>query len=331
MDLHQILFLSQTRQNSLYTLCSRLGSCEHAEQSGGIMNTSNLKVVIAGLGSLAVFGLLACSGATNNDGFSTETANVSSGIIGGTNVAANDPINKSTVALYDTESGALCTGSLIAKNIIISAAHCVSSNPQAMIVVFSTNISKVLSTRSSFAEMIKSPKVRQVVKAVISKIYSSSRPDDARDVGDISVIKFAGSAPSGYVPVQMLTDSSALKNKATVTLAGYGITNGVLHIGAGVLRQTQLQIADAQFSASEIELDQTKGHGACHGDSGGPAFINVGGKNLLWGITSRGEKDPKNDCTQYSVYTNALAYSKMIAQTIAFLNSKTTTELASAH
>jgi secreted trypsin-like serine protease len=107
-------------------------------------------------------------------------------------------------------------------------------------------------------------------------------------------------------------DSRDLVNGADVELAGYGITDGKTRAGAGTLRKVEVKVSNAHFSATEVLFDQRNQAGACHGDSGGPAFLKVEGVSYLFGVTSRGYQDSQNDCAQYSIYTNILAQSSFI-------------------
>ena len=52
--------------------------------------------------------------------------------------------------------------------------------------------------------------------------------------------------------------------------------------------------------------------GTCQGDSGGPAFVRVGDKHVLVGITSRGEKG----CQGEGIYTKVNAYTDWIKATV---------------
>ncbi|MCB0370422.1 MAG: trypsin-like serine protease, partial [Bdellovibrionales bacterium] len=128
-------------------------------------------------------------------------------------------------------------------------------------------------------------------------------------------IKYSGTTPAGYASATLLPSLSYLQNRSFVLLAGYGISNGTSKEGAGVLRQVMTVIANSKFSTTEIQLEQRNGHGACHGDSGGPAFIVANGNYYLWGVTSRGYRDSEDNCSQFSIYTNALAYYQWIQTT----------------
>lgn len=250
------------------------------------------KLILAGI--VSSLALTACAPQANNS--SGEVQATGDGIIGGTEVKADDKILESIVAVYDSYEGQLCTGSLLPNNLVLTAAHCIGQFEEAMYVMFDTTLGP------------KSER-RQVDKIEISQ-YWETRQYEKKDTGDIALIHFVGSVPAGYKPAKFLsnTNKKLLKQGAPVVIAGYGITNGVTGDGAGSLRMTTVKIEDPQFSTSEIKLNQTEGTGACHGDSGGPAYIQVKGKYYLWGVTSRGVDDLNNDCSKYSAYTNALYY-----------------------
>lgn len=258
------------------------------------MKLNNLLLV----GIVSSLALTACNQRTNNSGEvqAKENATLGDGIVGGTEVQADDPIKQSIVAVYDAYEGQLCTGSLLPGNLVLTAAHCIGQMDEAMFIFFDTKLTKI-SVR------------RQADKIEVSPYWATRKSKD-KDTGDVALIHFTGDVPAGYKPATFVSNANKklLAKGAEVVLAGFGITNGVTGDGAGTLRVTKVKIEDPQFSSSEIKLNQTQGTGACHGDSGGPAYIQVNGKYYLWGVTSRGVDDEKNDCTQYSAYTNALYY-----------------------
>ena len=100
------------------------------------------------------------------------------------------------------------------------------------------------------------------------------------------------------------------------------MNNGDDSTGAGTLRVVDVSISDAKYSKTEVLLDQTQGKGACHGDSGGPAFIKTKENLKLWGVTSRGSGSGENDCSGYSIYTRINSYTRWINSTVVDLRSK---------
>jgi hypothetical protein len=176
-----------------------------------------------------------------------------------------------------------------------------------LIVIFDTNING------------NGPAVR-VSKQVRPSDYLKNANTKEVDQDDLGMLQLASKAPAGYAPATFLPNLSPVRNGATVLLAGYGIdvpvapTNPKDDGGAGVLRKVNQTILRANYGSTEF-LVNIKGQGSCHGDSGGPAFIQNGGKLYLVGVTSRMTADDMvaNNNTQqdYScsvdmVYTNIL-------------------------
>lgn len=255
------------------------------------------KLFVAGI--LASTTLTACSPDKNNSGI-LETSG--DGIIGGWEAQPTDKFQSSIVAVYDGTEGQLCTGSLLPNNLVLTAAHCVGSNPENMYIFFDTKVTN----KSQF---------RAVDKAEVSP-YWASQQNEAKNTSDIALLHFQGTIPAGFQPATLLApqDRKFLTKGATVVLAGFGISNGTTGDGAGTLRVTKVTINNPNFSASELTLDQTQGTGACHGDSGGPAYLEIKGKYYLWGITSRGVQDDNNDCSKYSAYTSIIFHKAWLSK-----------------
>jgi len=232
-------------------------------------------------------------------------------IIGGTEVEAADPIASSTVIVVATDAigSALCTGSLIAEDMVLTAGHCLGQAGNASIrVAFRRNIAD------------KTGLVKRAVAAIRPNDFFQN-PNDV-DEDDIALIQIAGGLPAGYAPATLLADSSELRDGAEVILAGYGRSVGVAPAdgaddGAGILRKVAVKVFRAQYGQTEVEVDQTAGKGACHGDSGGPAFLEKNGALFLFGVTSRGPQGAPDTCNSQAIYTNALTHTDWIAATEA--------------
>lgn len=263
------------------------------------------------------------------------------GIIGGTLVSEKAPLASGIVGIFDLQDNAICTGSIIAENFVLTAAHCVMTKPSKLKVVFGVDLDVTMATREPD---VLQEYVRKVTDIQIHDSYNPKEHSEKQfDWGDIAIIRFSGALPEGFKPVNMLTDDSILRRGVTVTLAGYGVSQvdvepvdakkvpnldealeygevvcdddlrNCLKVdmsGDGILRETKAPISSVH--ETEVRLDESKGHGTCSGDSGGPAYIEKNGQYYLFGITSRGSAL----CDSVGVYTNAVYYKTWIAETL---------------
>jgi hypothetical protein len=274
--------------------------------SVGKANVKNRLVATA----FAVLGLAAFGCQKSNDSGESKlsTSEISNGIIGGQEVGANDAVAHITVAIIKKVSGdkiALCTGSLLNSEFVVTAAHCVGGSPSDMVLVFGANVADAQHRQ-----------VRRVVDYAIPKARASVPEDATQDIVDIALIRFEGGLPAGFKGAGLLPNSSYLSVGQGTLLAGYGQSDGEKGTGSGVLRQTVVKIG--LLSKTEVVMDQRDGHGACHGDSGGPAYLqSKDGSLLLYGVTSRGP----NGCNSVGIYTNVIAYVPWMQSAVSFWRS----------
>lgn len=275
--------------------------------------------------------LVACSPQSSQ---SVKTTGLLSAIIGGTPVTDQDPIGNSTVQLLHVkvkkvsadqvmiQSLSLCSGTIVAADLILTAGHCSSANPKELILLFSNQVPDF---KTFFQTIAQNAQVRRVVAGVTAPNWQNLTSDTATDWGDLSLLRFTGGLPSGYVPAQLLGKDEVLAANEAITLAGFGETDGVNKTAATQLLKASVQIADPSFSATEMEIASINGKGACHGDSGGPAYIELNGQNYLAGVTSRADvqSDPKAVCVGKSIYTKVQSYLSWISSEAQKLESDT--------
>lgn len=290
----------------------------------------NLKLGLVAIG--AALGLTACG---SQGGAPPHISDKSflNGIVGGEEVEKNDPIAHMTGLLYDTQQGAICTASILSKEWMLTAGHCVeNANPKALVVIFGTDANS--QSKEDQDQMQKN--ARRVASYQLNPRYTetmtkleamakqaeaegreitSEEIDAVTDWGDVALVKLESEIPAGYEPAKILDIKSQLHKGDVVTLAGYGITSGgPTGDGAGTLRKVDVSVAEAVWGSTEVLMDQTNKKGACHGDSGGPAYAQVNGELHLFGVTSRGIRDDQDTCTQFAAYTNIQNYRDWIKQ-----------------
>lgn len=235
-----------------------------------------------------------------------------SGVVGGDNVELGSAVMTSTVGLYDEATGSLCTGTLISKELVLTAAHCVTPGSMGLMVFFTNDIKNMNAYNSQYA-----------IKALRHEDYDRNRKTDT---ADIALVRIRGTyLPAGYQPAKILEDFGSLKDGGEVVVAGYGL-NWALAVkkGAGVLRTTKLKLGQARYAKSELILNQSLKKGVCSGDSGGPAYVEKNGQLYLAGVASRGDAavmliSPK--CDKFSIYSRVDAYMPWIKETSKILMS----------
>lgn len=187
-----------------------------------------------------------------------------------------------------------CTGTLVHPQVVTTANHCLRGSSQSVNVTFGET------ARASY-------KVKAECKAY--KGGSSAPPG-----GDFAFCKLSEPVTDvPIVPILMGCELDALVKGQEIALVGFGATrNGGRD--AGTKRQVLTPIHDAPGKAGVPEKEILLGHskkGACNGDSGGPAFIDLrtvdafrdkkGAGWRVFGVTSR--KGPGGgNCASTSAY-----------------------------
>ena len=110
-------------------------------------------------------------------------------IVNGKNISPKNKIGHSIVAIISSQEGgqALCTGSIISENTILTAAHCVDNEPQDLHLIFGNDIKKVSNEN-----------MRKADKFVVQPNWQQHLPSGE---GDLAIIHFQGDLPVGFVPV----------------------------------------------------------------------------------------------------------------------------------
>jgi secreted trypsin-like serine protease len=199
------------------------------------------------------------------------------GIVGGKSVGSADYLATKAVLvqsrLNDTEAS-MCTGTLIARNIVLTAAHCLTDS-KGVRVIFDVDPG----CNPSFDRGTQSIDVR---RSVIHGKYSES----VKGKDDLAMLKLSRSAPSNY-PVMPLYNNYDKLSSNNVTYIGYGRTRE-----QGTFRQ-KLRSVVKNYSESVLISEnrnlvtlQSNGRGICQGDSGGPVYFEVDGQLHLAGVNS---------------------------------------------
>ncbi len=241
-------------------------------------------------------------------------------IVQGLEVSETDPVALSTVGLWlsgqstdESLHPSLCTATLIDENHALTAAHCVSYFEKGY-VVFARNFKDRDSAH-----------LREIIAVKSHPLYWLDQPESASggstlelDYHDLAVLRFRGSIPAPYRPAKLLRDASLLRAGSAVWIAGFGLTSAAGSTSGnwdkGVLRKGQLQLLDVSPQNSDLLFPLPQdGTSICHGDSGGPVYLQQNSELILIGVISRG-RDEK--CDKDSIATGVLPHLPFIEKTL---------------
>jgi V8-like Glu-specific endopeptidase len=231
---------------------------------------------------LACLSLGACSAIGTSDGAGDADTAHTDPIIGGT-VDKGDP----SVVLMKAESGNMgwwCTGTVIAKRLVLTAAHCVedATSGTKMRVMFGYDQSQ-----GKAADYV------QVKEWHHDPQYMATNNIAAGH--DAAVLILASDALAPVQPINHQALSKAMVG-SPVHVVGFGNDNGQAGTGSGLKREIHTTLTSLEQGVMNV------GHGGqttCQGDSGGPSFMKIGGVDTVVGITSYGEQG----CVSYGSST----------------------------
>jgi secreted trypsin-like serine protease len=201
-------------------------------------------------------------------------SNPAGAMVGGA-TPADDGIAQSLVMVVGSRAngGNVCTGAAIARDLILTAAHCVA--PGATYSVLPARNTPILAIKSI-----------QVHPRYDPQSYALNRA-----TADVALIKLAVALSERFVPVSLESPGASVAVGDRFIIAGFGVTTAGSDNGIGLARAASL-VATGQPGALQIRLfdPKTKGDrpglGACTGDSGAPVLRDVDGRLSVIGVVS---------------------------------------------
>ncbi|MDD0853607.1 trypsin-like serine protease [Halobacteriovorax sp. GB3] len=197
---------------------------------------------------------------------------------GSIEISSDHPASYSSVALLDETKTVFCSGTLISSQIVLTAKHCLSKREiKKLYVYFGENTNHL----------------NESLLRPLTEVGFYGQRDDGKisfPNFDAAWVRFKGKAPKAKKAITLFNSDYQLSKSDLIHLAGFGESSldkwssrtGVL----GAAETTFDYFLNTNIYHHLILFDGQDGKGACHGDSGGPAYIQVRGKWYLLGLTN---------------------------------------------
>jgi len=228
---------------------------------------------------------------------------------------ASDPNGvRSAAVRVESSRGELCSGAVIAPDLVLTAAHCVTEAAAYRVVAVDRGFRPTA--------------VRATAVATHPAFVPGTTPRTQPGV-DLAILRLEAPLGPDFRPLDPRGATTVGPGEA-VAIAGFGLSDGRGTRSARTLRQANLlalgtlQVANQVMVVVDGErLAERPGAGACRGDSGGPVFRGggAGGYQLLGIISwsSGAMNADRSACGGITAVTPVAEHASWIAQRSAEL------------
>lgn len=212
---------------------------------------------------------------------------------------------RAIVMLVDAHED-LCTATALARDLVLTAAHCVARNVDFQAKAYQTGLSIPVRTIARHPHFDLAS-------------YAASRA-----TADVALVKLAAPLPDVVIPAALAAPRRVAPGE-TLTIAGFGVTLAGTARGLGQPRMATLSVT-GKPSSLQIRLfdiatrNLRAGLGGCTGDSGAPAYDGDG--PMVIGVVSWSTAPGDEEgCGGLTGVTPLLLYRDWVIETARKLNS----------
>ncbi|MFN3201949.1 MAG: S1 family peptidase [Bradymonadia bacterium] len=213
---------------------------------------------------------------------------------------------------YDSRNtgytGSFCTGALIDRRWVLTAAHCIRGLQDDGRQVTPANVYFYMGpdARPTFRGPPNNGTFYPVQEIHLHPGYND---DDYVALYDIALLELSQNASEAVYPY--FEGDLAPYVGDDLFYVGYGVSDGVSQEGGGVKRSTFLTLSSVSSGAFVTDHGNS---GVCQGDSGGPAFLQVDGRYHIIGVNNSVAGSPA--CLGVSVQIQTATYAHWIQRTM---------------
>ena len=201
------------------------------------------------------------------------TTHPASAIVGGGGAPAEN-IARAIVTIIGSR-GSFCTGSMIAQDLVLTAAHCVLPGADYKVILPGETPPRLLDVR----RMAPHPQ------------FNVANIQAHRASADVALLQLASPLPPSKAPAPLGVPVIPILVGARLTVAGVGVTRRGDGKSGGTIRAADLTVTGKPGTlqirlADPLANNVREGLGACTGDSGAPAFEMQAGRAVIVGVVS---------------------------------------------
>lgn len=170
--------------------------------------------------------------------------------------------------------GNVCTGSLIAPHVVLTAGHCITPKTSYRVVDNTTQ----------------PPRLITVNKIATHPQFNMQTMLAHRATADVALLQLPTPVPKKE-PARLGVPRTPITPGSRFTVAGIGVTTAGSDAGIGTVRTAALSVTGHPGTLQLRLVDPTTdnkraGMGACTGDSGAPVFEEQDGQTIIVGVVS---------------------------------------------